>query len=326
MARFRELTADDVTTILAAFGLTGYIDHQPIAAGTINTNVRVRTSDGTFFVRINEGKAAADVEREAAIVTHLAARGVPTPAPRQARDGRPFAAWNGELASVFPWLEGRTLTRAEVGVPEAQQAGRALAQMHVAGADFSDHRPGRYEPDEIARRLATVAALNRPELADAVARLRPALVRLAHERRPDLPLGLIHGDLFIDNVLYLDAPGERRLTALLDFEQASWGRLTYDIAVAVLAFAFGSDGDFRADVTRAFLAAYAAVRRPGPTEAEGLGAELQFAACRFAVTRITDVHLRREAGAPGGKDFRRYLARLEAVERHLRTDSGLFRF
>ena len=208
-----------------------------------------------------------------------------------------------------------------MGESQARQAGAALAQMHLAGADFPDRRPGRYEPDEIARRFAVIESRSSgdPELTAAAAELGPELARLATARRPRLPEGLIHGDLFIDNVLYRDGS----LAALLDFEQASWGRLAYDLAVSVLAFGFGAD-DFRPDVTRAFIAGYATGRAPTAEEQQALPDELRFAACRFAVTRITDVHLRRAQGAPPGKDYRRYLQRLRALKRHLGTGSGLF--
>ncbi len=82
MAQFRTLSADDVRGILAAFSIAGYRAHQPIAVGTINTNLRVETDAGPLFLRINEGKSEDDVRREAAIVAHAAARGVPTPVPR----------------------------------------------------------------------------------------------------------------------------------------------------------------------------------------------------------------------------------------------------
>jgi homoserine kinase type II len=319
MAEWRRLSPDDVQQILRAFGLAGYRAHTPIAVGTINTNARVETDAGPLFLRINEGKSRDDVQREAEVVAWVAARGVPTPEPRRAPDGQPFAAWNGELASLFPWVNGRTLARGELTPAHGAAAGRALAQLHRAGGDHPDRRPGRYEPDEIDRRLAEVAALGRPELAPAVAILQPELRALAAERRPQLPSGIIHGDLFVDNVLFHD---DGQLSALLDFEQASFGRWAYDLAVTALAFGFGAD-DFRADVTRALLQAYAAVRPPTADERAGFGAELRFAACRFAVTRITDVHLKREAGAAPGKRFQRYLDRLARVRQHLASDGLL---
>jgi homoserine kinase type II len=319
MGTFRTLSADDLREILAAFGVQGYVQHRPISAGTVNTNVAVE-AERRLFLRINEGKAEEDVRREADIVAHVADRGVPTPPPLRTAGGEAFLRWQGQYVSLFPWVAGQTLSRGQVGPLQGREAGRALALLHRAGADYPDHRPGRYEPDEIQRRFDRVRTLPPdPVLADAIAVLGPALERLARERRPDLPLGLIHGDLFIDNVLYGD---DGRLTALLDFEQASWGRLAYDVAVSALAFAYGRD-DFRGDVTRAFLDGYLAERTPTPAERDGFAAELEFAACRFAVTRITDVYLRRGAGAPAGKDFRRYLQRLASVRAHRAAADGL---
>jgi homoserine kinase type II len=323
MGTFRSLSTDEVRVILAGFGLgeAALLGHRPIAAGTINTNLEVDTSRGRFFLRINEGKAREDVEREAAIVGHVAARGLTTPAPLAAAGGAPFLEWSGTPVSLFPWVAGRTLVRAEVGPPHARAAGAALARLHLAGADFPDRRAGRYEPDEIRRRATRIQSLaaSDPALGEAAAVLGPELDRLESERAGALPVGLIHGDLFIDNVLFTDGG---QLAALLDFEQASWGRLAYDLAVSLLAFGFGQD-DFRPDVTRAFLEGYASGRPPTVDERRAFGAELRFAACRFAVTRITDVHLRRQAGAPAGKDFRRYLLRLRRLREHLAAGDRL---
>jgi homoserine kinase type II len=319
MATFRTLDAVEVAEILAAFPVAGYRAHQAIAVGTINTNLRVETEGGPLFLRVNEGKAADDVGREAAIVAHVASHGVPTPAPLATRAGEPFGIWRGEIVSLFPWVPGRTLTRAEMTPEAAAAVGAALARLHLASPGFGDHRPGRYEPAEIDRRLTRIGGLARPELAGAVIILGLELGGLVKERAKTLPSGIIHGDLFIDNVMFGDGAA---LAALIDFEQASWGRFAYDLAVTTLAFGYGRD-DFRADVVRALIDAYAAVRPPAQEERAAFGAELRFAACRFAVTRITDVHLKRDAGGAPGKDYRRYLARLASTHAHLAAADGL---
>jgi homoserine kinase type II len=320
MAQFRTLSADDVREILGAYSVGAYRAHRPIAVGTINTNLRVETDAELLFVRINEGKAEDDVWREAAIVAHAAAQGVPTPVPLATTDGLAFARWRGEFVSLFPWVTGRTLARAELTPAHAAAVGAALAKLHYASAGFPDRSPGRYEPPEIAARLARIAAMNRPELAQAVAVLTPEMTQLGTERAADLPEGIIHGDLFVDNVMF-DAGGA--LTALIDFEQASWGRVAYDLAVTTLAFGYGRD-DFRPEIVRALIDAYVAARPVTDDERAAFGAELRFVACRFAVTRITDVHLKREAGAAPGKNFQRYLDRLASVKKHLAANDGLF--
>jgi homoserine kinase type II len=322
MAQFRTLSADDVREILREYSLEAYRAHQPIAVGTVNTNLRVETDRRTLFLRINEGKSIADVDREAEIVSYAYLHGVSTPTPLLVFDGEaPSTTWRGVQVSLFPWVEGRTLKRAEVQPSHAAQVGEALAGLHLAMDGFGGDRSlGRYEPDEIDARLTRVAALARPELAEAVAILKPELAALRAERAAALPMGIIHGDLFIDNVMF---DGAGALAALIDFEQASWGRLAYDLAVATLAFGFGRD-DFRPEIVRALIDAYVAVRPVDDTERAAFGAELRFVGCRFAVTRITDVHLKREAGGAPGKNFQRYLDRLASVKRHLAANDGLF--
>ena len=323
MGTFRTLTDADLDEILGGFGVSGLRAFTPIAAGTINTNVAVELGDGRRFLRINEGKSGEDVAREAAIVDFLSERGLATPRPHRAVSGEPWLLWRDVYVSMFPWVEGRTVPRAEMTAELARQGGVALARLHLTGAPYPDQRPGRYEPEDIARRFAAVEARSGedPALAAAAAELRPELGRLQRDRTTrSLPMGLIHGDLFLDNVLYRGGT----LVALLDFEQASWGRPVYDLAVSVLAFGFGME-DFRPDVTRAFIDGYLDTRPVEPEEAEAFGDELCFAACRFTVTRITDVYLRRETGAPAGKDFRRYLQRLRAVKLHLERDDDLLK-
>jgi homoserine kinase type II len=321
MAQFRTLSAADVREILDEFGVAGYVGHRPIAVGTINTNVRVETTKGLLFLRVNEGKSAEEVEREAHIVTYAYLHGVSTPVPLRTADGdTPYLTWRGEHVSLFPWVEGRTLARAEVTPAHAAAVGAGLAGLHLAMDGFPQRPIGRYEPPEIASRLARIASLERSELAAAVAVLQPELTALGPERTRDVPMGIIHGDLFIDNVMY-DEGGA--LTALIDFEQASWGRLAYDLAVTTLAFGYGRD-DFRPEIVRALIATYVAARPVTDAERASFGAELRFVACRFAITRITDVHLKRDAGAAPGKNYQRYLDRLASVKAHLAAADGLF--
>src|SRR5688572_26364151 len=142
MGTYRSLSAEDVRAILEGFGLDGYTGHRPIAAGTINTNIAVDTGARPLFLRINEGKSLEDVEREGAIVAHVAARGVPTPPPLRTPAGEPFLRWQGTFVSLFPWVPGRTLGRADIGAAQARETGAALARLHAAGADYPDHRPG----------------------------------------------------------------------------------------------------------------------------------------------------------------------------------------
>jgi homoserine kinase type II len=319
MGAFTRLDDAAVAAIAAGFGLAPVTAWRPIAAGTINSNFAIETEAGRFFLRINEGKQEADVLYEAALVGALAAAGVPTPPPRLAVDGRPLVVWAGKLASLFGWVGGRHLAIGEVDPDAAAAVGEALARLHQAGLPVADQhrREGIYTFERIVERYQGVRA--GPAAGDAA--LAPALAVLGEELdwlaaraplRRASPQGIIHGDLFRDNVLFED----RRLAALIDFEQASTGSLVYDLAVCLNAWCFeeaGADLVLAPSLARAMIEGYQRRRQLDPADRAALPIEVRAAAARFCITRITDVYL---AGIDDpAKDFRRYLARLEAWQR-----------
>ena len=261
-----------------------------------------------LFLRINENKREDEVTYEARVVAHLASRGVATPAPMQAASGQPFARHQGKPVTLFPWVAGRHLGAREVARRHVGQVGAGLARLHLCGADFPERRAGIYTLEHIAQRFRTFARSGDPKLAQVVPMIREELERLPRERAPELPEGLIHQDLFRDNVLF-DDDGDA-VTALIDFEQAAWGRWAYDLAVALLAWCFHDD-EFDAALVAEMVSGYESVRKLTDVERVALPMEARLAAVRFTVTRVTDVYLR--SGAPTGKDFRSYFARMRVL-------------
>jgi homoserine kinase type II len=279
-----------VAAVAAAFDLGRIADVAPLWAGTINSNFRLETSRGRLFLRINEGKAEEDVAYEAELLAHLARAGVRTPEPLGAGDGRRYAAVDGRFVTLFPWLPGAH--RDPPAPDDCRALGGALAALHRAGAGFPRRRESRYSRQRIAARLRSIPAPP-PELG-------AELARLASWDPPDD--GVIHGDLFPDNVLWSDGPW------LLDFEQASDGSFVYDLAVCLLSWCWDGSGFDRAR-WQALLAGY------GPVDPDALRDAARFAAVRFTVTRLTDVEL--DPRAPPElkkiKDYRDFLARLRVL-------------
>lgn len=312
MPGHERLSAAFAERIADAFGLGSPDDWGPVPAGTINDNHWLKAGGSRWFVRINAGKSPADVRWEAELVAELAARGVPTPPPRLA-SGEPLCELDGQLISVFPWLPGHHLDADQVRPTDAAQVGAALATLHTAGTDLAERfaRDGIYTFEHIVQRHRDIASDPRleqdQELASAVALADSELVWLssaAAERRA-LPGGIIHGDLFRDNVLFED----ERISALIDFEQASRGSFIYDLAVCLNAWCYAA-GQARLDCMNAMVAGYDSRRTLGADERDMLWVELRAAAVRFMITRITDVHL---AGLDlPGKDYRSYRDRLMA--------------
>lgn len=295
----------ELDELFAAYDLGRKSSATGIEAGTVNTSYAVELDSGRYFLRIYEEQGQAGAEAEASLLLHLAAAGVPTPAPVTARDGATVRQLAGKPAALFPWVTGDMLCLPSVTVAAAHDVGAALARMHLAGPAPAPAAPlggGRFGADELVARCDRVAKSTDAEARVQSEPLRDAIIRIDRRRRVDLPTGLVHGDLFRDNVLW----HEGRIAALLDFESAHKGPLVYDIAVAILSWAFRAAFDF--DMARAIVAGYRGVRELEPNELDGLYAETVFGALRFTVTRITDDAIR------VGKRWQRFVARREALE------------
>ncbi|MBA3504109.1 MAG: homoserine kinase [Myxococcota bacterium] len=311
MGVFTRLGDADLGDIVDAFELGELVSSQSIAAGTINSNFAIETARGKWFVRVNEGKSEVDVAWEARLVVELAAGGVVAPPPIAARDGRPYAplgSASGKWVSVFPWRDGTHLAASEVTTDRVSELGAALASLHLVGLELPPawRRGSIYDHDHLAGRYKRFADAIDPELARAIDVIGEELsiASRAHHLRGRATTGIIHGDLFRDNVLWKAG----QLVAILDFEQASGGSLAYDLAVCINDWCW--TGAPRFDLVRALLAGYQARRPLTDGDRVALPIEVRAAAMRFTITRITDVYLARVDNRE--KDFRAFLARSEA--------------
>jgi homoserine kinase type II len=311
MALLTAITDEDARELLAAYDEGALETLEPLAAGSVNSNFSVRTAgpDGKrLFLRVYEERDREGAATETAMVERLARAGVPSAPPVRRSDGGLVSELRGKPAALFVWRQGTIRCGAQVTAADARAVGRALARVHVAGAGEL-LEPSRFRYEDLQLRLDRVAASGDARFVQSVPSLRDALAS-AHRSRPaGLPRGLIHGDLFRDNVLW---EGDGTLAALLDFESASDGTFAYDLMVTILAWCVGDDLDL--ERARAMREGYEEVRPLTDPERQGLAAEGAFAALRFAVTRITDFGMRTAAGGPPpARDWRRFLMRFDKL-------------
>lgn len=288
-----------------------------IPAGSVNSNFALELAGGgRAFLRVYEEQGLDGAARELALLDHLSRHGVDTPRPLARLDRAGFFATHaGKPVAVFPWVDGETTCQARVTTGRARALGAAVARVHVAGAGFDGLHAGRFGVTQLGDRLRNLPDQARnAELGEAVHALEARIEDTWRaELASELPVGVVHGDLFRDNVLWHPrddgAPGDA-LAALLDFESASRQPLVLDLAVTALAWCFGDR--LEVPLLEALGSGYASVRPLEPDEVEALPAVLRFGALRFAITRITDFELRRGAGVY--KDYRRFMARLAALD------------
>ena len=282
MAVYTEVSDEDLAAFLAAYDVGRLLSMKGIAEGVENSNFLLRTEQGTFILTLYEKRVAVDdLPFFLGLMEHLSARGLTCPQPVKTRAGTALGRLAGRPCALVTFLDGLAVRRpVEL---HCAAAGAALAELHLHGADFPMTRrnalslEGWFALFERARPQAEQVA---PGLAGLV---EAELSVLAGCWPTDLPTGVIHADLFPDNVLFL---GER--AGLIDFYFACTDAYAYDLVICLNAWCFEPDGSYNMTKARGMIAAYQAHRRLREGEMAALPVLARGAALRFALTRLVD--------------------------------------
>ncbi len=298
MAVFTSVSEAELTAWLADYSLGRLLELQPISAGIENTNYFVTTANGRFVLTLFEKLTADELPFYLNLMAHLARHGIPCPSPVANRRNQFLGELNGKPACIATRLSGKST--AAPNLEQCAAIGAMLAQMHIAGQSFSQVMPN---PRGAAWRAATAPQV-RPFLDAEQAALLDAEVALhAQGNAAPLPQGVIHADLFRDNVLL---EGDR-VGGLIDFYFACSDALLYDVAITVNDWCLRhAEGMLDEERARAFLRAYHAVRPLSDAEHAAWPRMLRLAALRFWLSRLYDLHLPREGELVNAHDPRHF--------------------
>jgi homoserine kinase type II len=283
MAVYTEVGDADLEEFLRAYDLGSLLSFKGIAEGVENSNFLLKTEAGTFILTLYEKRVTEeDLPFFLGLMEHLAQRGISCPLPVKGRDGKALRHLAGRPAAIISFLEGVWTRRPQTS--HCAALGRALAEMHAAGRDFSLTRINALSVEGWQRLVAATEAR-----ADSVelnlATLVATELRFLRSSWPqDLPSGIIHADLFPDNVFFL----KNRLSGLIDFYFACNDLLAYDLAICLNAWCFEADNSFNVTKGRALIQAYEGARPLAAAEREALPVLARGAALRFLLTRLYD--------------------------------------
>lgn len=285
MAVFTTVSEAELTAWLCDYSLGQLLTLQGIASGIENTNYFVTTSNGRFVLTLFEKLNASELPFYLNLMAHLARHGIPCPAPMANRQNQFLGELNGKPACIVSRLVGKSTT--EPSVEQCAAMGAMLGQMHIAGQSFTQIMPN---PRGTAWRAATLPLVQKFVDAEQAALLSSEIALHAQQNRSVLPQGLIHADLFRDNVLLEDD----RVGGLIDFYFACTDALLYDVAITVNDWCMSADGMLDELRAQAFLRAYHAVRPLQANEQSAWPLMLRLAALRFWLSRLFDKYLPRD--------------------------------
>ncbi len=283
MAVYTDVSEQELDAFLAEYDIGAVQTFKGIAEGVENSNYLLGTDRGNFFLTLYEKRVAPqDLPFFLGLMEHLADRGIPCPTPIYGRDGKALRQLCGRPAAIVTFLRGMAHKR--IAPADCAELGAGLAALHRAGADFPIRRANALAVEGWGK-LLELALPRADEVMPGLARELEA--EFAHLRRTwptDLPQGVIHADLFPDNVLFLNG----RISGLIDFYFACNDFLAYDVAICLNAWCFESDRSLNVTKARALLAGYGRGRALSAQEIAALPVLAQGSALRFLLTRLYD--------------------------------------
>ncbi|KQZ12861.1 homoserine kinase [Mesorhizobium sp. Root554] len=283
MAVYTDIGEIELAAFLEHYGIGELLSYKGIAEGVENSNFLLHTSTGAYILTLYEKRVNRDdLPFFLGLMRHLAGKGLSCPLPVTRKDGQTISELAGRPAAIITFLEGMWMRRPTVD--HCREVGRAMAQMHLAGQDFAMRRDNALSVSGW-RPLWDKARDRAGEVEEGLAaEVESDLAFLEANWPTELPSGVIHADLFPDNVFFLG----KRLSGVIDFYFACTDLLAYDIAICLNAWCFEKDNAFNLTKGMALLGGYTAVRPLSAEEAKALPILARGSALRFLLTRLYD--------------------------------------
>jgi homoserine kinase type II len=283
VAVYTDVVAEELGAFLAGYDLGELLAYKGIAEGVENSNFLVHTTCGYFILTLYERRVAAeDLPFFLALMEHLHAHGISCPQPVKNKRGEVLGRIAGRPAAVITFLDGMWIRRPSPA--HCGALGEALARLHLAGLDFKHSRVNALSVDGWRSLYENCSERANEVQPDLKRFLAAELSRLENAWPLRLPQGVIHADLFPDNVFFLGS----KLSGLIDFYFACTDTLAYDVAICLNAWCFESDHSYNVTKGRSLLQAYAQVRKLSHEERGALPLLARGAALRFLLTRLVD--------------------------------------
>ncbi len=283
MAVYTQVPDDALAAFVASYGLGRVVSCKGIAEGVENTNYLLHTDKGPFILTLYEKRVKTeDLPFFLGLMDHLAANGISCPLPVHDAAGRVLGTLAGRPAALITFLDG--VWPREPRRVHCAAVGNVLAKLHLAGQGFALTRKNALGLDDWAplfKRFEPGADEIRPGLRQYIAN---ELKHLSAHWPKHLPQGVIHADLFQDNVFFLGDD----LSGVIDFYFACNDAFAYDVAICLNAWCFSADGQFDIEKGAALLAGYQRIRPLSQAEQSALPILARGSALRFLLTRAYD--------------------------------------
>ena len=283
MAVYTTISDEELTSLLARYELGTLLSFQGIAEGVENSNYLLRTEKENYILTLYEKRTnKEDLPFFMGLMEHLAKKGIICPAPIYDNEGLILQNVADRPAALVSFLDG--VSHNMPNAAQCRELGRVLAQMHLGTADFNMSRINALGPAGWQPLLASIEPQETDLPNNLKALAQDKLDMILAQWPDDLPAGVIHADLFPNNVMFI---GDK-LTGVIDFYFACTDALAYDLSICLNSWCFEHDGSFNITKSAAMIEGYQSIRSLNEAEIEALPVLCRGSAIRFFLTRFYD--------------------------------------
>jgi len=306
MAVYTHVSADEISEFIAEYDVGEVVSFKGIAEGVENSNYLLSTTKNKFILTLFEKRVNEDdLPFFMGLMKHLSDKGINCAEPIKDKNGHVLKEFCGRPTALISFLNGLSVTKPST--QNCKELGEAMAEMHIAVQDFDLNRLNDLSVDGWAH-LIEKCEDRADECKQGLSTLIHNEMKFLQENWPDnLPEGIIHADLFTDNVFFLDG----KLSGLIDYYFACTDIFVYDIAICINAWCFEKDGSFNATNAAALVKGYQKMRPLTVAEINALPLLCRGSALRFILTRLYDWLNQVEGALVKVKDPLEYLSKLQ---------------
>ena len=280
MSVYTSVNIEELKIWLQDYAFDDLTDYQGIKSGITNTNYFLMTAHDRFVLTLFEKNTIEDLPYFVDLMSHLATHSFLCPKPILKKNGTALSILKNKPALIVTCLKGKEVTNPEVN--HCKAVGKSLAELHVKSANFVAQHQNTRDLSWIKKTAETLFN----ELPQDESKLLREEILYQEKQNYKLPKSTIHGDLFKDNVLFLND----EVSGFIDFYYACTDYLILDVAIAVNDWCVNSDGSFDESRLNAFLDAYKKIRSFNDNEDRAWNDVLRLASLRFWVSRLNDFY------------------------------------
>ena len=286
MAVYTKINKNDIILIAQKFGLNKIVRFQGIKKGIENTNYLLKTKNQKYILTIFEKRVQKkDLPFFMNLMEKFNNHNINCPRPIKNKNGKYLISIKNKPASIVTFIEGKD--KKKLNNKNCFDIGKNVAKLHLSSNKIKLFRKNSMSINNMDKLLKNINFKSKKIVPSLQSILIKNLNEIKKQWPQKLPKGIIHGDLFIDNIFFK----KNKFVGFIDFYFSCNDYFIYEIAICINALCFeNKNGKFFMNKKKVInlIKGYESIKKISLLEKNNLNILCRGAALRYLLSRIYD--------------------------------------